>query len=130
MDPAKFRLKNIIGEGEENAIGTRLKGVKARETLQAALDAAGWEKRKPKPNYGRGVAMYERFTGAGPCWIVLTAETDGTFTLLTVSGDQGTGLRTVLCQALAAEMRVPVQKVRVVTGNTDAVPFSRGADGR
>jgi len=124
MDPAKFRLKNIIEEGEENAIGTRLKGVKARETLQAALDAAGWEKRKPKPNYGRGVAMYERFTGAGPSWIVLTAETDGTFTLLTVSGDQGTGLRTVLCQALAAEMRVPIQQVRVVTGNTDAVPFS------
>ncbi len=123
-DPAEFRLKNIIGEGEENAIGRRMEGVKARETLQAALDAAGWWKRKPKPNFGRGIGMYERFTGAGPSWIVLTAETDGILTLLTVSGDQGTGLRTVLCQAVAAEMRVPIQQVRVVVGDTDVVPFS------
>ncbi len=124
MDPAEFRLKNMLGEGEENAIGRRMEGVKARETLQAALNAAGWWKRKPKPNLGRGIGMYERFTGAGPSWIGLTAETDGTLTLLTVSGDQGTGLRTVLCQAVAAEMRVPIERVRVVVGDTDVVPFS------
>lgn len=124
MDPAQFRLKNIIGEGQENTVGVRMQDVKARETLQAALNAVGWNKRKPKPNYGRGIAMYERFTGAGPCWIVLTAESDGTFTLLTVSGDQGTGLRTILCQTVAAEMRVPMDQVRIVTADTDAVPFS------
>jgi carbon-monoxide dehydrogenase large subunit len=124
MDPAEFRLKNIIGEGEENALGIRLQGVKARETLLAALDAAGWKKPKPGLHYGRGIAMYERFTGAGPGWVILTAELDGTFTLLTVSGDQGTGLRTVLCQTVAAEMSVPVERVRVLVGNTDDAPFN------
>ncbi len=124
MDPAEFRLKNMLGEGEENAIGRKMEGVKARETLRAALEAAGWWKRKAKPNLGRGIGMYERFTGAGPSWIGLTAEPDGTFTLLTVSGDQGSGLRTVLCQAVAAEMDVPMERVRVVTGDTDAAPFS------
>ncbi len=124
MDPAGFRLKNMLREGEENAIGRQMEGVKARETLQAALDAAGWRKRKAKPNVGRGIGMYERFTGAGPSWIGLTAEPDGALTLLTVSGDQGSGLRTVLCQAVAAEMGVPMERVRVVTGNTDAVPYS------
>ncbi|OGQ50769.1 MAG: hypothetical protein A3I10_06675 [Deltaproteobacteria bacterium RIFCSPLOWO2_02_FULL_57_26] len=124
MDPAKFRLKNIIGEGEENALGVRLQGVKARATLQAALDAAGWKRPKPGPNYGRGVAMYERFTGAGPGWVILTSETDGSFTLLTVNGDQGTGLRTVLCQTVAEEMGVPLEQVRVVVGDTDAAPFN------
>src|ERR1700751_1484683 len=64
MDPAGFRMKNLIGEGEENALGRKMTGVKARETLKAALDAAGWKKPKPGPNYGRGVAMYERGTGA------------------------------------------------------------------
>ena len=124
MDPAEFRLKNILGEGEENSIGRKMEGVKARETLQAALEAAGWWKRKAKPNLGRGIGMYERFTGAGPSWIGLTAEPDGTLTLLTVSGDQGSGLRTVLCQAVATEMDVPMERVRVVTGDTDAAPFS------
>ncbi|MBI2360383.1 MAG: xanthine dehydrogenase family protein molybdopterin-binding subunit [Deltaproteobacteria bacterium] len=124
MDPAEFRLKNIIGEGEENALGVRLQGVKARATLQAALDAAGWKRPKSGPNYGRGVAMYERFTGAGPGWVILTAEIDGSFTLLTVNGDQGTGLRTVLSQTVAEEMSVPIGQVRVVVGDTDTAPFN------
>ncbi|HEV8341025.1 MAG TPA: xanthine dehydrogenase family protein molybdopterin-binding subunit [Candidatus Binatia bacterium] len=124
MDPAEFRLKNIVGEGEENALGKSWRGMKARETLQAALDAAGWKKSKPGPNYGRGLAMYERGTGAGKGWIVLTAERDGTLTVFTVSGDQGTGLRTVLCQTVATEMGVPVEQVTVRVGNTGDVPFS------
>jgi len=123
MDPAEFRLKNVVGEGEENALGKSWRGVKARETLQAALDAADWNKSKPAPNYGRGIAMYERGTGAGKSWIVLTAERDGTLTVFTVSGDQGTGLRTVLCQTVATEMGVPVEQVMVRVGNTGDVPF-------
>ena len=39
MDPAKFRLINLVGEGEENALGKTWGGVKAKETLQAALNA-------------------------------------------------------------------------------------------
>lgn len=124
MDPAEFRLKNLVGEGEENALGRRWTGVKARQTLQAALDASDWKKPKPGPNYGRGIAMYERGTGAGKAWIVLTAERDGTFTIFTVSGDQGTGLKTILCQTVAEEMGVPVDQVHVRVGNTGDVPFS------
>ncbi|MGH7845351.1 MAG: xanthine dehydrogenase family protein molybdopterin-binding subunit [Candidatus Binatia bacterium] len=124
MDPAELRMKNLVGEGEENALGKNWRGVKARETLQAALDAADWKKPKRGPYYGRGVAMYERGTGSGKVWIVLTAETDGTFTVFTVSGDQGTGLRTILCQTVAAEMGVPYAQVRCRVGNTSDVPYN------
>jgi xanthine dehydrogenase molybdenum-binding subunit len=68
--------------------------------------------------------MYERGTGAGKSWILLTAELDGTFTVFTVSGDQGTGLRTVLCQTVAAEMDVPYDQVRCRVGNTGEVSFN------
>jgi CO/xanthine dehydrogenase Mo-binding subunit len=124
MDPAGFRMKNLIGEGEENALGRKLIGVKARETLKAALDAAGWKQPKPGPHYGRGVAMYERGTGAGKGWILVTAELDGTFTIFTVSGDQGTGLRTIMCQTVASEMDVSYDRVRCRNGNTSEVPYS------
>lgn len=124
VDPAEFRLKNLVAEGAENALGRQWSGVKARETLQAALDAAGWKKPKPGPHYGRGIAMYERGTGAGKSWIVLTAERDGTFTVFTVSGDQGTGLKTVLCQTVAQEMGVPVERVQLRVGSTGDVPYS------
>jgi len=123
MDPAKFRMMNLVGEGEENALGKSWTGVKARETLKAALDASGWKSPK-RVNVGRGVAMYERGTGAGKAWVKLTAETDGTLTVFTVAGDQGTGLQTILCQTVAAEMQVPYEDVRCRIGNTADVSYS------
>jgi CO/xanthine dehydrogenase Mo-binding subunit len=123
IDPANFRRMNLIGEGEVNALGKTWSGVKAKETLQAALNAAGWKQPK-RPNIGRGVAMYERGTGAGKVWVNLTAEADGTLTVFTVAGDQGTGLQTILCQTVAAEMGVPYEQVRCRIGNTSDVSYS------
>jgi CO/xanthine dehydrogenase Mo-binding subunit len=123
MDPAKFRMMNLVGEGEENALGKSWSGVKAKETLQAALDAAGWKSPK-RANVGRGVAMYERGTGAGKVWVNLTAELDGSLTVFTVAGDQGTGLQTILCQTVASEMEVPYDQVRCRIGNTADVSYS------
>jgi len=123
MDPAKFRMINLVGEGEVNALGRTWSGVKAKETLKAALDAAGWKTPK-RANVGRGVAMYERGTGAGKVWVNLTAEADGSLTVFTVAGDQGTGLQTVLCQTVAAEMQVPYEHVRCRIGNTADVSYS------
>ena len=123
MDPAKFRMMNLVGEGEENALGKSWSGVKAKETLKAALDAAGWKSPK-RANVGRGLAMYERGTGAGKVWVNLTAELDGSLTVFTVAGDQGTGLQTVLCQTVAAEMQVPYEQVRCRIGNTADVSYS------
>ncbi|HSQ12497.1 MAG TPA: molybdopterin cofactor-binding domain-containing protein [Candidatus Deferrimicrobium sp.] len=114
---------NLVGEGEENALGKSWSGVKAKETLKAALDAAGWQSPK-RANVGRGVAMYERGTGAGKVWVNLTAELDGSLTVFTVAGDQGTGLQTVLCQTVAAEMQVPYEQVRCRIGNTADVSYS------
>jgi xanthine dehydrogenase molybdenum-binding subunit len=45
-------------------------------------------------------------------------------TVFTVAGDQGTGLQTVLCQTVAAEMQVPYEQVRCRIGNTADVSYS------
>jgi CO/xanthine dehydrogenase Mo-binding subunit len=123
LDPAKFRMMNLVGEGEENGLGKSWSGVKAKETLKAALDAAEWKSPK-RANVGRGVAMYERGTGAGKVWVNLTAELDGSLTVFTVAGDQGTGLQTILCQTVANEMQVPYENVRCRIGNTADVGYS------
>ena len=91
--------------------------------MKAALDAGNWSAPK-RPNIGRGVAMYERGTGAGKVWVKLTAEPDGTLTVFTVAGDQGTGLQTILCQTVANEMGVPYEQVRCRIGNTADVSYS------
>ena len=127
MDPAEFRLKNLIGEGEEDATGQRLRSVRFREVLQAALDAAQWKRFKPGLNRGRGIALFGRHTGAGESGVVLTAEPSGTFTVISPTFDQGAGTHTILQQLVAEEMRVPVQQVRVMAGSTDIAPYDSGA---
>lgn len=127
MDPAEFRLRNLIGEGEEDAIGQRLRDVRFREVLQAALDAACWGRRKPRPNYGRGVALYERHIGGGETGLILTAEPDGTLSAMSPTFDQGAGTHTILRQLVAEEMGVPLEQVRVMVGDTDSAPYDAGA---
>ncbi len=126
MDPAEFRLRNLISEGEEDALGQRLRDVRFREVLQAALNAANWQKHKSHQGRGRGIALYGRHIGGEETGVILTVESDGSLTLLTPVFDQGAGTHTIMRQLVAEEMGVPVQQVRVVVGDTDVAPHDDG----
>jgi CO/xanthine dehydrogenase Mo-binding subunit len=126
MDPAEFRLKHFLREGEEDAVGHRLRDVRFREVLQAALEAADWHKPKRGPNQGRGIALSGRHISGGDTGLILTAESDGSFTVLSPTIDQGSGTHTILRQLIAEEMKVAVEQVRVIIGNTDVTPRDGG----
>ena len=125
MDPAEFRLKNFLAEGEADAVGHELRNVRFREVLQGALDAAGWKKPK-KRNYGRGIALSGRHISGGDTGVVLCAETDGGFSILSPSIDQGSGTHTILRQLVADQMKVPIDRVRIIVGDTDTAPRDSG----
>lgn len=126
MDAAQFRLQNLIGEGEEDAVGHRLRHVRFREVLQAALDAAAWGKPRSAANCGRGISLSARHISGGDTGLILSAEADGSFTVLSPTVDQGSGTHTILQQLVAAHMRVPLSDVRVVIGDTDTTPRDSG----
>jgi len=151
MDPAEFRLRNMLNEGEVDAIGVTVRNMKAREVLEAALEAANWESQdpaaKPRPvpatpapdssarrrrgergtaTRGRGIAMFGRAIGGGPAGSVLTVETDGSLSVLSPTVDVGPGTHTIVRQMVAEEMGVPLDRVRVTAGDTDSVPYDEG----
>jgi xanthine dehydrogenase molybdenum-binding subunit len=126
MDPVTFRLQNMLREGEVDAVGNHLTSIKAREVMQAALDAAGWQREKRGPNFGRGIGVFGRQIGGGAAGVVLTAEEDGTFSLISPTVDVGTGTHTIMRQVVANEMSVPVESVSVRAGDTDDAPFDEG----
>src|SRR5262245_17781182 len=64
LDPAEFRRRNLLKDGDHLANGHHLEHVKAGETLEAALKAAEWSEPKA-PWIGRGVAMTHRHIGVG-----------------------------------------------------------------
>jgi len=125
MDPAEYRLQNLIGEGEYDAIGHRLHDVRFRDVLQGALAAAEWKKPKAG-NRGRGIAISGRHISGGDASVVLKAEPDETFTIISPVIDQGSGTHTILRQLVADEMKTPIERVRVVIGNTDMTPRDSG----
>jgi CO/xanthine dehydrogenase Mo-binding subunit len=126
MDTAEFRMKNFLGEGEEDAVGHRLYNVRFREVLQAAMDAVGWKKAKRRANVGRGIALSGRHISGGDTGVVLTAEPDGSFTIVSPSVDQGSGTHTILRQLVADQMNVAIEEVRVIVGDTDSAPRDGG----
>jgi CO/xanthine dehydrogenase Mo-binding subunit len=126
MDPADFRLMNMLREGEEDARGMPLRGIKAREVLEAALEASGWRTPKAGANRGRGIGLFGRQIGGGPGAAVITAEADGRFAVLSPTFDVGTGTHTIVQQIVANEMGVGVGNVDVRVGDTDTAPFDEG----
>lgn len=126
MDPAAFRLQNLLGPGEPDAIGRPLRVADVRQVLEAALEASRWGEPQARPGRGKGVAIFGRQIGGGPAGAVFTAEADGSFTVLSPTVDVGTGTHTIVQQIVATEMGVPLSHVRVRQGDTDSTPFDEG----
>jgi len=129
MDQAEFRLKNIINDGEPTPMGITWVGVKGKETLQAALDAAGWNEPKPSPNFGRGMALYERPAGAGKSSAAIAVDLAGAPTLRVSIANCGQGAYTVLQQIVAEKLGLPSSQVSVVSTDTDGLPYESGVGG-
>ncbi|HLG12472.1 MAG TPA: xanthine dehydrogenase family protein molybdopterin-binding subunit [Dehalococcoidia bacterium] len=128
MDPVHFRMKNLVGEGDEAAFGVTFEHVLARETLHAAVEAANYRAPKPK-NVGRGVAIGERPPGGGIGNGSITFNQDGSVSLGTPIFDQGSGTYTIMIQMAAEELGLPMDRIKLDIWNTDAVPFDSGVAG-
>ena len=128
IDPVDFRLQNLIEAGDESPIGTRYQGIRAQETLEAAVAAAGY--RTPKaPNIGRGIAMGERPPAGGESHAAVTLNPDGSVIVHTSIFEPGTGTYTILRQIVAEELHLPLQSIQVQVWDTDGVPFDTGVGG-
>ncbi len=128
IDPVDFRLQNLIDAGDETPIGTRYQGMRAQETLEAAVAAAGY--RTPKaPNVGRGIAMGERPPAGGESHAAVTLNPDGSVIVHTSIFEPGTGTYTILRQIVAEELHLPLQSIQVQVWDTDGVPFDTGVGG-
>src|SRR5213593_2694383 len=129
MDPYKFRLKNLIEEGETTLTGGHYRGIKAKDTLKAAVKTAGYKASKAA-NMGRGIAMGYRGPGAGSTSLSLSLNPDGTIVIRTCLFEQGTGTYTTLRQIVAEELSLKPDEIQIQILDTDSgVPFDSGIGG-
>jgi CO/xanthine dehydrogenase Mo-binding subunit len=128
IDPLDFRLKNLLEEGDETPAGTRYQGIRAKETLEAAVAASGYWRPKA-PHVGRGIAIGERPPAGGESHASVTLHPDGTVVVHTSIFEPGTGTYTILRQIVAEELQLPLGSIEVQVWDTDGVSFDTGVGG-
>jgi CO/xanthine dehydrogenase Mo-binding subunit len=128
MDPLEFRLKNLVDEGEQTGSGLHLQNIRVKETLRAAAEAANYG--QPKAKFvGRGMAVGDHPPGGGQGTAEVRLGADGGITMATPIFDQGTGTYTTLCQIVAEEFGVPLDRVELEVWDTDVIEMDSGIGG-
>jgi aerobic carbon-monoxide dehydrogenase large subunit len=149
MDPADVRRTNFI-QPDQFPFATQMGAVydsgDYEKTLDAALQAAGWEALKAERDAARaegrlvglGLAMYVEVCGLGPSaslptggweYSQVTIERDGRITATTGASPHGQGNETTFAQMLADQFGVPLEHVAILHGDTGVVKQGIGTFG-
>jgi CO/xanthine dehydrogenase Mo-binding subunit len=134
IDPLEMRARNAIRAGEIDVTGQPWHGTDGPALLARLRKASRYDQRdKSRGGIGErergfGFALGVRHVGRGRASAVLRV-TDGRVELHTGVSDQGGGAHTLFQRIVAAELGVPLDRVSVVRGMTDAVPRDPGVGG-
>jgi xanthine dehydrogenase YagR molybdenum-binding subunit len=126
IDPLELRRSNYAESNE----GTPYSSKNLEECYRLA--EPHWERRhevraRSDAVWKRGVGMASQiwYGGGGPpsyAWVRLGS--DGRATVITAMQDIGTGTRTAMAQIAAEELRLPLEKVDVVLGDSARGPYA------
>jgi carbon-monoxide dehydrogenase large subunit len=150
MDAAEIRRRNLFPDDKypaTSAAGLKFEGLSHHASLDkilrmmdyAALRSEQAKLREQGVHRGIGLASFievtnpsAAFYGVGGARISsqdgATLRLDSTGAVFCHSGvtEQGQGAESVLAQCVATSFGVPIERVRVVTGDTDNVPYGGG----
>jgi CO/xanthine dehydrogenase Mo-binding subunit len=123
FDPVKFRLQNALEKGSLNATGQKLRSCALKDCINLVAEKADPKLQKsdtPNIKRGSGIAVMHKFTvHTVPTSDIVKLNEDGTVTLATSAVDIGQGTHTVMAQILGEVLGLPIDRISVVTVNTD-----------
>jgi CO/xanthine dehydrogenase Mo-binding subunit len=127
-DPAAFRRRHLLREGDVAVMGTTMHSADFVGCLDAVTGAIGWD--DPFENVdgrlrrGRGVAVgIKAVLTPTISNATLQLNQDGSATLLISTVDMGQGSDTIMAQIAAEVLCLGEGRVRVVTADTDVTPY-------
>ncbi len=126
MDPAEFRLKNLLKRGEVLRPGLRPLDVNLAGTLKRLVSASRWKKRTGKAGAPVGLACGMTNAGGQPITVAMVRlQADGAATIMAGSTEMGQGVRTVLSQFVGEELQLPLERIRMSGADTAITPYDR-----
>ncbi len=123
LDGVEIRLRNVSDKGDQVVPGDVPADGHWLQSVQKAADLLGWDKPKA-PGRGRGIAVGIKAgatTGLSNSTVRLLA--DGSILVFAGTSDMGQGARTIFAQIAADALGAPYDRVSVIMGDTDVVPF-------
>ena len=122
-----------LGEGREgNVVPVGSCGLD--EAIEKGCEMIGWGKKEESPNpdwkIGKGFAMIMQgsgLPGLDHAEAIAKLETDGSVILNSGGADLGTGLDTISAKIVAEVLKLPMERISVVSGDTDSCAFDTGA---
>jgi carbon-monoxide dehydrogenase large subunit len=116
IDALELRRRNVVRAGDLTLTGEPVSG-DAGVAVLAALERE-LPRETPPAGCARGIAFTCAHTGGGKTAVRATLHPDGRVTVVIGVPDQGVGVLTVVRRVLAAELRIPPERVAVVRGST------------
>ncbi len=140
MDPAELRLKNSMTPGYEIPGYCKVASCGIQECIERSMESTGWREKRGKMPHGKGIGMgcYGFMSGGVFNWIntpyafsgaMIRMGVDGFVDVYVGSSEIGQGSDTVMAQIAAEELGVPMDMVRVTSGDTSICPPDLGAWG-
>jgi carbon-monoxide dehydrogenase large subunit len=137
IDRVEIRLKNIFVDGDLAYWGERLHNVGLKETLVKAAAAIEWGKPSEDSTvqgfrgskvqglkFGKGLACISKPTRTpttSKAAVLLNG--NGDVTVLAGTVEIGQGCSTILSQIAAEELKLPIERIRMASLDTDIIPF-------
>lgn len=124
FDPAELRLKNLLRRGEILRPGLRAIDADLAFSLRRLVAASRWRERAKRKDAAIGLACGITNAGATPISVALVRlQADGTLWISAGSTEMGQGVRTVLAQIAAEELKLPLGSVRIGGADTLSTPY-------
>jgi CO/xanthine dehydrogenase Mo-binding subunit len=135
VDPAEFRRRNLLRDGDEHATGQVLEDAPIEKVMDEVLERIEWGRpfdREPsaKKRRGRGFAVsLKAVVSPTTSMAIINVSSDGSVALYHGTIDMGQGSDTAMAQMVGELLNVPAEAVRIVKRDTDVVPYDMGTLG-
>ena len=133
LDPAEFRRKNLLREGDVHATG-QLSDAPLDKVLNTILQRIDWEKPLRRDDgtirRGRGFGIaIKAVTSPTTSVAIISVAGDGSVTLYCGTVDMGQGSDTGLAQMVGECLNVPAETIRIIHPDTEVTPYDMGTLG-
>ena len=129
LDPVTLRMINYAERDQAHA-DRPFSSKELKECYKQGAERFGWEKRDPRPRsmrrghkligWGMATGIWDAFHQKASARATISA--DGMLTVATAGSDIGTGTYTILAQVAADAFGHPIERIRVVIGDSQLPP--------